>query len=479
VKLTHFLILATWCLALTISGGAAWADDEPPAEEPTPAPTTVGQFQFGSYGRVQISDDMDGHRGYSTNVVAHGPRIFEPSYGELDFAYTIDAPDDFGSRILFTLALFEPLAHYSGEYDQTFAVRNMYAEAWGFVPYVPAIHAWVGSRMYRGDDVYLLDFWPLDNLNTVGGGLGYVWNGLDVRAHIGVNRLADDYQFQTIEVPGAANSSREKLLLDRQRWIYSGRAQYGLNIWRGVGIKGVLYGEKHSLDKGEHISEELMHGDVPDYDPDVIAATLPEESGWVLGGQIGLWGFGATSHLNLFARWAQDLAAYGEAGVPWGLDRDGTTEGAYEFVGALSANWEFYWAGVLAGGYLRKFKDADVNEYDTDDFVEGAFTVRPVIFLTDHLHQGFEFSYQEHYPFGLDEQSQEQEVSKVTQYSLMEIISLGRGSYRRPQLRLTYTISQPNGSARRTYPEGDLRRPDKTEHFLGLGVEWWFNSSTH
>ena len=25
---------------------------------------------------------------------------------------------------------------------------------------------WAGSRMYRGDDIYLLDFWPLDNLNT-------------------------------------------------------------------------------------------------------------------------------------------------------------------------------------------------------------------------------------------------------------------------------------------------------------------------
>ena len=30
--------------------------------------------------------------------------------------------------------------------------------------------------MYRGDDVYLFDFWPLDNLNTVGGGAMYSFN---------------------------------------------------------------------------------------------------------------------------------------------------------------------------------------------------------------------------------------------------------------------------------------------------------------
>jgi hypothetical protein len=27
--------------------------------------------------------------------------------------------------------------------------------------------------MYRGDDVYLLNWWPLDNLNMVGGGARY------------------------------------------------------------------------------------------------------------------------------------------------------------------------------------------------------------------------------------------------------------------------------------------------------------------
>ena len=36
-----------------------------------------------------------------------------------------------------------------------------------------SVSAWVGSRMYRGDDIYLFDYWPLDDHNIVGGGVFY------------------------------------------------------------------------------------------------------------------------------------------------------------------------------------------------------------------------------------------------------------------------------------------------------------------
>jgi LamB porin len=455
-------------------------DGDEKSAEPTPVlDQNLGMFKFGSYGRVQVDNDGEGNRGRDANIVAHGPRLFEPSYAEMDFSYHLAAADEFGTKVQFTLAFFEPFAHESGDYDQSFAIRNLYAEAWGFVPYVPWLRVWAGSRMYRGDDIYLLDFWPLDNLNTIGGGLIFDWWDIDVRFHAGVNRLDDDYQFQTIEVPGATFGSREKLVLDRQRYIMSLRAQYELRVWRELGLKFVAYGEQHSLPEGERIPSGLIEDNVPTYQPSTIMATAPEDEGWVAGGQLGVFGFGPQSHVNLFFRWAQDLAAYGETGVPWGTNNDGTAEGAYEMVGALSANYEFKWLGVLAGGYVRKFKDADVNKYDTDDYMEGALAVRPVVFITDHLHQGFEVGYQQHYPFGLDADTGAQEISEVMQYSLLEIVSLGRGSYKRPQFRLTYTLSRPNASARRTYQEGDQRRLKKEDHFIGFGVEWWFNSSTY
>ena len=45
--------------------------------------------------------------------------------------------------------------------------------------------------MYRGDDVYLLDFWPLDEQNTLGAGITYEQGDHQTRFHLGVHRLND------------------------------------------------------------------------------------------------------------------------------------------------------------------------------------------------------------------------------------------------------------------------------------------------
>ena len=70
-----------------------------------------------------------------------------------------------------TLALGHPIFHYDGDFDARLAVRNLYLEERDLG--LEGLSLWMGSRMLRGDDIYLLDFWPLDNLNTVGGGVRY------------------------------------------------------------------------------------------------------------------------------------------------------------------------------------------------------------------------------------------------------------------------------------------------------------------
>ena len=60
----------------------------------------------------------------------------------------------------------------------------------------------------------------------------------------------------------------------------------------------------------------------------------------------------------------------------------------------------------------------------------------------------------------------------------MPTLSNARGVYARPQLRLIYNVSFLNEGAVELYPEGDPRRAD-VQHFLGVGAEWWFNSSTY
>ncbi len=55
---------------------------------------------------------------------------------------------------------------------------------------------------------------------------------------------------------------------------------------------------------------------------------------------------------------------------------------------------------------------------------------------------------------------------------------LGRGTYSRPQIYFIYTVSRMNDDARiALYDPRDVRYGDEVVHYLGAGVEWWFNSS--
>jgi maltoporin len=65
-------------------------------------------------------------------------------------------------------------------------------------------------------------------------------------------------------------------------------------------------------------------------------------------------------------------------------------------------------------------------------------------------------------------------------FALMPYFSpFGRGSYKRPQFRVIYAASVPNEGYKSLYPVEDFRAQRDVEHYLGLQVEWWFNSSSY
>ncbi len=442
-------------------------------------------FRFGTYGRVQASGNFEGEPGKSANIVAHGARLMEGPYVELDFGYGIHTDDGFGVKVLATVAFMEELFHFTGETRgdamQAIALRNLYAMAENFIPDVD-LKLWIGSRMYRGDDIYLLDFWPLDNLNTLGGGLE--WNGYDVRlqAHVGVNRLRRDYQFRSLSVP-ATFGADDITLMERMRVISSFKAAYHLmNLKDDFSMKFALYGEFHHLPKGTFRYSEENAAYLETFGLDEEPgwnSELPADRGGVAGVQIGMWGFGENAWLNLFLRYAWDLAAYGEWGVPVGVALDRTAKGAKEIVGALSFNWDSRWVGVNAGAYGRYFEDADRNRYDMDDYWEGILAVRPAIFVTRHFHQMFEVSHQWKRPNGRDEQTDRRLTPQVWQASVIPTLSLQKGWDRRVQFRLVYTASHLDGDARALYPAFDVRKDEAWQHYFGAQVEWWLDSSSY
>ncbi len=458
------------------------SSEETPKEPPSKKKRRFKDgFSFGTYGRIQASWNAHEEPGDDSNVVSHGARLMEGPYAEFDFKYTVHTDDGFGVRVLATLAFFDEVFHYTGDATQGIAMRNLYAEARHFIPGVD-LRLWVGSRMYRGDDIYLLDFWPLDNLNTLGGGLQWNGYGLQLKWHVGVNRLRNEYQFRTLSVPTTFGAD-EITLVNRQRLISSFKAEYlARDISGDFSMKAALYGEIHHLPDGEYrySAEDSEYLETYALDAEEGDVTeMPQDRGGVVGAQLGFWGFGNGSHLNLFLRYAWDLAAYGEWGVPWGVSLDRTAKGAKEAVGAFSFNWESHWFGVMAGGYGRYFEDADGDQEDLDDYWEGIAVVRPGIFITRHIHQLFEVSHQWKRPNGLTSDTDKLLIPQVWQLSVMPAISFDRGMYRRPQFRFVYTASHLNGAALELFPAWDARRDASWQHYFGVQVEWWLDSSSY
>ena len=422
---------------------------------------------LGSYGRVVASTDTRGGQGDPVNVVSYGTRLEEDPYLELDLLYDVPTDDGGLFRAVVTPALSGQLFHYDGVWDTDLALRNLYVEASGLTQ-VP-LTVWVGSRMVRGDDVHLLDFWPLDDLNTVGGGASLAPGPWRFAAHVGLNRLdGDDWQHQTLTVPEVGGvGETEVLVLDRQRTALSGRAD---RLFEGDGatFRARLYGELHRLPAGTRIVE------------DTIEEALPADRGSLLGAQLSGWGWGEDAFVHVWYRYATGLATDGLLTVPDdGFATDYTFAAARQHRVALAGNHLTGRVGVLVGGYVQRSTDADGQASDWDDRWEGNIAVRPQLFVTDHLSLGVEASHQELIPDGLNPRTGAPTHASVTKLALLPALQPGTGSFSRPQLRLQYIVSFLNEDSLDLYEEQDTRTRYYAQHFVGLGAEWWINSASY
>jgi hypothetical protein len=452
--------------------------DVGPASAPPVTPEPERGLRFGSYGRVIAGTDLRGGKPEPSNVVAHGPRLVEPSYLELDFSYGLVTPRGLALRPVITLAFDGTLFHDTGEFDAHPALRNMYLDA----QLTKNTSAWVGSRMYRGDDIYLFDYWPLDDQNTVGGGVFFrkregenTGDSLEIAAHAGVNRLLNDFQFQEVDVPNPEQGSTTVVQLNRQRMVASTSVTYILAGENDLNIKAKLHAEAHALPSG---TRKRIDGTLEN---------LPSDSGYVIGAQIGVFGLapqasGFRRHANLFVRYARGLAAFDELAPPTSFGFDRTTSRASELTFGLSANWDMKLGNMLVGALSRRFVDADAPGSDYDDGWEYAMAARPLVRVPGlpDLFAGGELSYQARFPRGLNPTTQRAQDPSVFQIAPMIVFSpMGPSAYDRPQLRLVYRAAFLNQAAQDLYVPGDPRADDRVVHFLGFQAEWWFNSSTY
>jgi LamB porin len=447
-----------------------------PASAPAPLPDTIKGpeivktidspptgFTFGSYGRLIVGTDLRGGSPEPIKVIAHPPRIVEPTYLELQFGYGFQTPRGDYLRTITTLAFGDKLFHYTGEFDAQPAIRNLYAEAL----LGGGVSLWAGSRMYRGDDIYLFDYWPLDDLNTVGGGAQLERGRVTWAGHAGVNRLLNDFQHQTRTVPDPEQGATVVTQLDRQRIVGSTSVTVRLpDVLDVFHAKLKLYGELQGLPSGTRLRM------------DDTAEHLPADWGTTLGAQVGAWN-DRGDHLNLFARWSRGLSAFDELAPPTELSTSlQTFPGASELVFGASAAWSRDRANLMLGAQSRRFVGAGPRGDNPDDGWEYAVDARPLARVVDDFYAGADVSFQARFPRGLNPTSQLAEDPGVFQIAPMIVYSpMGPSAYARPQLRLVYRAAYQNQGALDLYVPDDPRHAHPWVHFLGVQAEWWFNSS--
>lgn len=435
-------------------------------------------FRFGSYGRVVFGTNSRGEPVYPVNITAHGPRLQENTYMELDMMYKFMPNPHLRSRVVSTLALNDTLFHYNGDWESGIAVRNLFLEMYPLT--LQGFSFWAGSRMYRGDDIYLLDYWPLDNLNTVGAGVWIDRKPLRGGLHMGFNRIRGPYQYQEDTVNTTDVGQTTVVSLNRQRFIASGKLEYWQMLGSDLGFKIKGYSEFHQLPSGTYNA----------LGEPVERIELPSENGLVLGAQIGLWGFALHSFVNVFARYATGIAAYGEFSQPLGLGSlpdlapDYSARDARDFVLAIVGNYVLPGRlGVQLGAYWRSFLDADGLDFDWDDGTELVFAARPMLFIPElfgrQIAIGGEISYQRTDRAGLHPETSAPAHPSVWKFSFLPTWISGSDTYSRPAVRFFYTVALPNEDARLWYHRFDDRRTRSVEHFVGISAEWWFNSSTY
>ena len=440
-----------------------------PPDRPAVAAPTTGRFEFGSYGRVNVASDLRGRTGRNADIVAHGSRIDEENYAELELRREDMFEGGIRTRIVTTLALFPPFFHFSGVANDRFAVRQLYAQAtaedWT---------VWGGVRMYRGDDIYLLNWWPLDNQNTVGGGVARAFGNTAVALHAGMQRLDLPSQFQQVPSPtpygiGATNVTT----LDRPRTVETAKITH---LLRGLsrpgsldGLKLVLYGEAHQMAAGVR-RDVALQSQIP----------LPQDGGWLLGSQVVYFTGVRDTYAAFFFRHARGLAVYDPLSSPASLANDRTSSGAHETLFALAGNFEERSFGVLWGSYLRFLRGATESPTSLDRYDEGILSVRPQWYVTDHVGIAVEGSYQAR-RYGLLDPAANGPLSvSMIRGAIMPYLSpAGRGSFRRPIIGLVYAASSRSDTARTLYPRDDPFSWRSDEHYFGLAVEWWFNMSSY
>ena len=451
-----------------------------------PFPGTRGTSSSARTGASSSRATAAAGRGASANIVAHGDRIDEDSYAELELRREDQLHTDVSSKVVCDARLLPALLpllrrrRRRRSPSATSTRRRTYDD----------LTLWVGSRMYRGDDIYLLDWWPLDNQNTVGGGAGYKFRWAHRRDD---HRRARGDAAARLDLPVRADPARPTPQRARRAGRAGRRERHGprppahdrvaqdhapLQAPQ-PGAEGRL--QARPLRRGARDLRRRLHRH--HRQPAGADRAARPTPGWLVGhrGRVldrasatpSCSSSSGTPRASRPTTRSPCRSTFANDRTTRGFDRDARSPSA-----ATTSAGPF---GVLVGGYLRSFRDGDPSPTTSQKYDEGILAVRPQLYIGERWGVALEGAFEARRYAVLDPQTDAAARRPASGASASSRTSRPAAAARTSARSCgSSTRSPPATTAtRELYPAQDVFSQRRVEQYIGLGAEWWFNSSSY
>jgi len=390
------------------------------------------KVDFSAYARSGIQVGSQGGKGENLNPeggFAITNRLQETSYFELGANTHLEQD----SRLVMTFGNGSDMPHYSGDWPgPAFAVRNFYF-AMDKMPDNPSTSLWLGSRMYRGGDIYLFDMWPSDNQNMLGAGIAY---GKSTKVEFAIGAKSD-----------AAYSGPVTTLNSKsgQRYFLINKLEMPITADKKLKTNA----EFHFIPKS---SASYIVG------ASTTPINVPSSSGVLLSAQYPFWGTN-TGFMRLGAGDVEapkfELAQVAVQDYPGLTTRTGSK---LAHVGLSNAmEFEPFNLGVMYAviGQWSKPRDAAAASCITS-------SVRPMYYVTNRLHAGFELDGVHYFKQLTSNDIDYFEISPMLEYAI------NKNVYGSPKFRLI--------ASQAFYAQNVTKYNESVKNAfnVGFGFEVWF-----
>jgi len=325
---------------------------------------------------------------------------------------------------------------------------------------------WIGSRLYRKNDIHICDYFYFNSLP--GQGVGAFYGGLDVAV---LTQTGASSYFAT-DLNAGVDPPVKPNIVQRERTMFI--AQYSVPFGSGsTYVQGL--GELHVVPRSRNEQQD--------------ASVNPPDWGAVGGVKV---------HLDLGGEDFSDASVRLGSGIANGAESGGSTyntfgepglDGKYSGALGLEVVEHFMWnvsdiASINGYGTLHFSRGSTDYVAQPDPMDPGAgpvvipnnrfdysFGARPTLYFSDQFHLITEATFQTRKDEGLP-------TGTAVKLSVAPtIVPTGvRSAWARPEMRLIYTTAIYNQAAvdQRMSPYLQTMGPNKVAHFLGVRTEWWF-----